>query len=128
MAKIRPKPVDMELLEGGGAGGMGGGGGKGSLGPWPKDIRLTPAESRAREEAVSAISRSKTPPKEVLAAEDAAKAALEKASGKLKSSVDWKRGGKDAEKNVEKGMKKGGKVSSASKRADGIAQRGKTRA
>ena len=128
MATFKRKPVDMELLEGGGAGGMGGGGGKGSLGPWPKDIRLTPAESRAREEAVSAISRSKTPPKEVLAAEDAAKAALEKASGKLKSSVDWKRGGKDAEKNVEKGMKKGGKVSSASRRADGIAQRGKTRA
>ena len=30
-------------------------------------------------------------------------------------------------KNVSRGMKSGGKVSSASKRADGIAQRGKTR-
>jgi hypothetical protein len=51
----------MELLEGGGAGGMGGGGGKGSLGPWPKDIRLTPAESRAREEAGDSREKEKLP-------------------------------------------------------------------
>ena len=37
------------------------------------------------------------------------------------------RGVKEAQENLGSAMKKGGKVSSASKRADGIAQRGKTR-
>ena len=38
-----------------------------------------------------------------------------------------KQGGPTAKELKEAGMKKGGSVSSASKRADGIAQRGKTR-
>ena len=47
---------------------------------------------------------------------------------KLMDAMDRKDAGKSAAENTQYyGMKSGGKVSSASSRADGIAQRGKTR-
>lgn len=45
----------------------------------------------------------------------------------LKKDQELQKGYENYEKSKAKGMKKGGKVSSASSRADGIAQRGKTK-
>lgn len=45
----------------------------------------------------------------------------------LKKDQELQKGYEAYEKTKPKGMKSGGKVSSASSRADGIAQRGKTR-
>jgi hypothetical protein len=58
------------------------------------------------------------------------KSAADEERAKLAKNIRESRDGKVNSKTLlpETGMKKGGKVSSASKRADGIAQRGKTRA
>ena len=55
---------------------------------------------------------------------EARKASLDKRMNMFSESLESKAAGGSV---GGKGMKKGGKVSSASKRADGIAQRGKTR-
>ncbi len=104
MPKTR-KLADLELLEGGGAGGMGGG-----------------ARSSSTLETVGKV------------AGPAALAMLGGVGGsKLIKNAREKREAEEREAAAElkressRGMKKGGFVGSASKRADGIAQRGKTR-
>jgi hypothetical protein len=111
MKKIGRKPTDDQLLEGGG-----GGGGR-SFSKGPQDIRISPAEERARlakREADAALKKAEA------RVADEARYLADKAAGKIQSAFSSK-------KNAEaEGMKKGGMVS-ASKRADGCCVKGKTK-
>lgn len=101
-----------QLLEGGGAGA----GGR-SFSTGPKDIRISPAEERARlakREADAALK------KDEARTADEARYLADKAAGKIQSAFSSK-------KNAEvEGKKKGGKVS-ASSRADGCITKGHTK-
>lgn len=111
----------LQELEGGkGFGGMGGGGGGGGGSRFLPDIRVSAVEARARERA--ATEKRELQEKQRLEAERAADEArylARKDAGLIKSSFPRK---KDT---GAEGMKKGGMT--ASSRADGCAQRGKTR-
>ena len=106
MAKIRPKLAEMEVLEGGGAGGMGGGGGKSSY----TFGRITGSKSARDRKENASDSRTKG------------------LSGEMSFPSSGGRSSGDRSPRTSDDYAKGGKVSSASKRADGIAQRGTTRA
>ena len=105
MPKTR-KLADLELLEGGGAGGMGGGGGKSSY----TFDRITGSKSARDQKENAPNSRTK---------ELTGELSFQKRP-KSYSTVE------DSTPRTSDDYKKGGAVS-ASKRADGIAQRGKTR-
>jgi hypothetical protein len=101
-----------QLLEGGG-----GGGGYRSFSKGPQDIRRSPAEERAMvaKKEVEAVRK-----KDEARVADEARYLADKKAGNIRSTFPIK-------KNAEvEGKKKGGVVS-ASKRADGRAQRGKTK-
>lgn len=109
MPKGIPKRADDQTLEGG-VGGVGGYSSKG----WPQAINTkTPAQERAQVRERELIAERK---REQANAKNEADYAERKARGEIKSAFER-----------PENMAKGGKVGSASKRADGIAQRGKTR-
>jgi hypothetical protein len=103
MPKTR-KLADLEVLEGGGAGGMGGGGGRSSF----TFDRITGSKSARDHKENAPNSRTK------------------EISGELSFKETPKRSSSDRTPRTSDDYAKGGAVS-ASKRADGIAQRGKTR-
>jgi len=109
MPKTR-KLADLELLEGGGAGGMGGGAGKSAL----KEAAGA-AGIAAGLYGIGKADRYMTE----LGDESREKEQRE-------AAAEMKREGNRMDKGKSDNMKSGGKVT-ASKRADGIAQRGKTR-
>ena len=152
MPKIRQKLAELEPLEGGGAGGMGGGGGGGrrltmdervaenakNAGDMKKNMaglagymagpvvggvgaiggsKLIQNAREKREAEAAAEMQRETRRVEKTSTDRAREAAAE-----MKLQERTNKAYEDASKN----MKKGGAVS-ASKRADGIAQRGKTR-
>ena len=152
MKKIGKKPTDDQLLEGGG-----GGGGSSSIKgtKWSsmpsfrgssstlddlKKLTAQPTKAKgaakkaAEMAADRAVSRMALRGAGAGAAVAGAKALTGKEAAAAKDNDDYEDMGGDA--NIDysnptgvsgKGMKSGGKVSSASKRADGIAQRGRTK-
>lgn len=155
MAKVGKRPLDDQLLEGGGGGGMSAGisGTKWSKMPSFKgnsdavsDIKkLTKDTSHLKGGARDASDEAKTRAATRTAMRAAGAAAVsEGTKSALDAATSTKKSDEDSFKEVERslreadadieaskygkgdGMKKGGKVT-ASKRADGIAQRGKTR-
>ena len=110
MKKIGRKLADLETLEGGGAGGSGGGrsGGGGKTGnrDWLTDIRISPAEERARM-----LQRETAREK---ARQDGLAKELSERASKPKSTTF---------KRAEDKYAKGGYVSAA----DGCAKKGKTK-
>ena len=134
MPKIRQKLAELETLEGGGAGGMGGGAGKsmikeaagaagiaaGLYGIGKADRYMTKLGDERREkeqrEAAAEMKR------ETRGVEKTSTDRARETAAEMKLQERTNKAYEDASKN----MKKGGAVS-ASKRADGIAQRGKTR-
>lgn len=88
-----------------------------------KAMKTTPKtrEVRDTQTATSKTERSMPSPQALQEAADAAMRVKEDMAPTTRTTMGMKKGGKTC------CMKKGGSVSSASKRADGIAQRGKTR-
>ena len=82
---------------------------------------VSPSEALSRREAVNKAEKEATPKRS-----DTAKEAIKAKSDRTESSGAMKGDFKTNE--IRKGFKAGGKVSSASKRADGCVLRGKTRA
>ena len=151
MPKGIRNPIEEYRLgsEGGGMGGMGAGK------SWPQSITKTPAEARAIERERELVIERKR--QQAIAENEASyaarkargeiKSSFDRTTG-TRSAKDYKEKEKTPEFSGEMSMgsprgrdygsgdrtprtsddyKKGGKVSGASKRADGIAQRGKTR-
>ena len=154
MAKVGKRPLDDQLLEGAGAGmGSGVGGTKWSNMPSLKgkanaadDVRKMGADTShlkggakdaANEAKDRAFNRTASRIAGATAVSEGTKAALDVATSPKKNEGDsfkeMERALRAADADIESskygkgdGMKKGGKVN-ASRRADGIAQRGKTR-
>lgn len=153
MAKVGKRPLDDQLLEGGGGGGAGVGGTKWSNVPSFKskasaldDLKKMGADTShlkgGAKESVNlakdrAANRTAVRAAGAAAVSEGTKAALDAATSAKKSDEDSfkeiERSLRAADDDIESskygkgdGMKKGGKVT-ASRRADGIAQRGKTR-
>lgn len=122
MPKTR-KLADLELLEGGGAGGMGGGGGRRLSMP---SIVKRQSEKKGTDfvDEMIAADKKLSMKREL----EAVKAKPERQKAELGATTTTKDGVKTTEYPYAgpNEYKKGGAVS-ASKRADGIAQRGKTR-
>jgi hypothetical protein len=94
-----------------------------------KEIKDVYAAVMDDEEIASGrFGATKTNPDQMYSRSDRKKEGMEAARKRLKSDSEKGRYASD-EAETDKGqfLKKGGKVGSASKRADGIAQRGKTR-
>lgn len=116
------RPGDEQTLEGGGSGG-----GNRSPSKWPQDIRISAAEERAILAKREAQKKAQiVQDKEAARAADEARYLADKAAGKIKSVFPRK------ESVENEGKAKGGTVKMAkggavSARADGCAQRGKTK-
>ena len=117
MATIKRKMADMELLEGGGAGGMGGG-----SSPYKMSNKKPFDAGKDAENTLMAGFG-------IPLAASGLGVALSKKSGTDDTAQERREAAAELKRESSRGMKQGGAVrSSASRRADGIAQRGKTRA